>query len=98
MLEKVKDFYKTKKILFFAIIFIWLLLTILSGILIGSCSKPKVIPLTPEEENSKAINIIKEDEEKILKGEMLSTKNNLDFDELKYSRNYTESRKNNTNF
>lgn len=93
MLEKVKDFYKTKKILFFAILFIWLLLTILSGILIGSCSKPKVIPLTPEEENSKAINIIKEDEEKILKGEMLSTKNNLDFDELKYSRNYTESRK-----
>lgn len=98
MLEKVKDFYKTKKILFFAIIFVWLLLTILLGILIGSCSKPKVIPLTPEEENSKAINIIKEDEEKILKGEMLSTKNNLDFDELKYSRNYTESRKNNTNF
>lgn len=93
MLEKVKDFYKTKKILFFAIIFVWLLLTILLGILIGSCSKPKVIPLTPEEENSKAINIIKEDEEKILKGEMLSTKNNLDFDELKYSRNYTESRK-----
>ncbi|MDO7021610.1 hypothetical protein Q5M86_12595 [Brachyspira innocens] len=74
-------------------IFVWLLLTILLGILIGSCSKPKVIPLTPEEENSKAINIIKEDEEKILKGEMLSTKNNLDFDELKYSRNYTESRK-----
>ncbi|ADG71861.1 hypothetical protein [Brachyspira murdochii] len=93
MLEKVKDFYKTKKILFFAIIFVWVLLTILLGILIGSCSKPKVIPLTPEEENSKAINIIKEDEEKILKGEMLSTKNNLDFDELKYSRNYTESRK-----
>ncbi|WP_020003861.1 hypothetical protein [Brachyspira innocens] len=93
MLEKVKDFYKTKKILFFVIIFIWLLLTILLGILIGSCTKPKVIPLTPEEENSKAINIIKEDEEKILKGEMLSTKNNLDFDELKYSRNYTESRK-----
>ncbi|WP_300757066.1 hypothetical protein [uncultured Brachyspira sp.] len=93
MLEKVKDFYKTKKILFFAIIFVWLLLTILLGILIGSCTKPKVIPLTPEEENSKAINIIKEDEEKILKGEMLSTKNNLDFDELKYSRNYTESRK-----
>ncbi|MDO6994362.1 hypothetical protein Q5M87_10115 [Brachyspira innocens] len=93
MLDKVKDFYKTKKILFFAIIFVWLLLTILLGILIGSCSKPKVIPLTPEEENSKAINIIKEDEEKILKGEMLSTKNNLDFDELKYSRNYTESRK-----
>ncbi|WP_304332765.1 hypothetical protein [Brachyspira innocens] len=93
MLEKVKDFYKTKKILFFVIIFVWLLLTILLGILIGSCTKPKVIPLTPEEENSKAINIIKEDEEKILKGEMLSTKNNLDFDELKYSRNYTESRK-----
>lgn len=93
MLEKVKDFYKTKKILFFVIIFVWLLLTILFGILIGSCTKPKVIPLTPEEENSKAINILKEDEEKILKGEMLSTKNNLDFDELKYSRNYTESRK-----
>ena len=63
------------------------------GVLIGSCSKPKVIPLTPEEENSKAINNMKEDEEKIIKGEMLSTKDNLTFEELEYSRNYTENRK-----
>ncbi|MEI0670862.1 hypothetical protein [Brachyspira pulli] len=61
--------------------------------MIGSCTKPKVIPLTPEEENSKAINIIEEDDEKVLKGEMLSTKNNLNFEELRYSRNYVESRK-----
>ncbi|MDA0001355.1 hypothetical protein OFR42_07630 [Brachyspira hyodysenteriae] len=67
MVEKVKDFYRTKKILFFIIVFVWLLLVILSGILIGSCSKPKVIPLSPEEENSKAINILKEDEEKDIK-------------------------------
>lgn len=93
MLEKVKDFYKTKKIFFFIIIFAWLLLTVVAGIIIGSCSTPKVIPLTPEEENSKGVNIIKEDEEKILKGEMLSTKNNLSFEDLKYSRNYVESRK-----
>lgn len=93
MLEKVKDFYNTKKILFFAIIFLWLLLTVGVGILIGSCSKPKVIPLTPEEENSKAMNIMEEDDEKVLKGEMLSTKNNLNFEELRYSRNYVESRK-----
>ncbi|MEI0478353.1 hypothetical protein R4K48_03480 [Brachyspira pulli] len=93
MLEKVKDFYKTKKILFFGIILLWLLLTVGVGILIGSCTKPKVIPLTPEEENSKAINIIEEDDEKVLKGEMLSTKNNLNFEELRYSRNYVESRK-----
>lgn len=98
MVEKVKDFYRTKKILFFIIVFVWLLLVILSGILIGSCSKPKVIPLSPEEENSKAINILKEDEEKILKGEMLSTKENLSFEDLDYSRNFVESRKNNTNF
>ncbi|MCZ9892006.1 hypothetical protein PQQ32_06440 [Brachyspira hyodysenteriae] len=93
MVEKVKDFYRTKKILFFIIVFVWLLLVILSGILIGSCSKPKVIPLSPEEENSKAINILKEDEEKILKGEMLSTKENLSFEDLDYSRNFVESRK-----
>ena len=93
MLEKVKDFYKTKKILFFIILFVWLLLVVLSGILIDSCSKPKVIPLTPEEENSKAINILKEDEEKILKGEMLSTKENLSFEDLEHSRNFVESRK-----
>ncbi|MEI0565956.1 hypothetical protein [Brachyspira pulli] len=61
--------------------------------MIGSCTKPKVVPLTPEEENSKAINIIEEDDEKVLKGEMLSTKNNLNFEELRYSRNYVESRK-----
>ncbi|CRF34889.1 MULTISPECIES: hypothetical protein [Brachyspira] len=93
MIEKVKDFYRTKKILFFIILFVWLLLVILSGILIGSCSKPKVIPLSPEEENSKAINLLKEDEEKILKGEMLSTKENLNFEDLEYSRNFVESRK-----
>ncbi|KLI38966.1 hypothetical protein SZ51_05760 [Brachyspira hyodysenteriae] len=93
MVEKVKDFYRTKKILFFIILFVWLLLVILSGILIGSCSKPKVIPLSPEEENSKAINLLKEDEEKILKGEMLSTKKNLNFEDLEYSRNFVESRK-----
>ncbi|WP_297208537.1 hypothetical protein [uncultured Brachyspira sp.] len=93
MVEKIKNFYNTKKKLFFLIIILWLLLTIGIGVLIGSCSKPKVIPLTPEEENSKAVNNMKEDEEKIIKGEMLSTKNNLDFDELEYSRNYTENRK-----
>lgn len=93
MVEKVKDFYRTKKILFFIILFVWLLLVILSGILIGSCSKPKVIPLSTEEENSKAINLLKEDEEKILKGEMLSTKENLNFEDLEYSRNFVESRK-----
>ncbi|WP_295157644.1 hypothetical protein [uncultured Brachyspira sp.] len=93
MLEKVKDFYKTKKILFFIILFIWLLSTVLFGVLIGLNSSPNTIPLTPEEENSKAHNIIKEDEEKILKGEMLSTKENLSFDDLEYSRNFIESRK-----
>ncbi|MEI0604313.1 hypothetical protein R4K55_08835 [Brachyspira alvinipulli] len=93
MVEKIKNFYNTKKKLFFLIIILWLLLTVSLGVLIGSCSKPKVIPLTPEEENSKAINNMKEDEEKIIKGEMLSTKDNLTFEELEYSRNYTENRK-----
>ena len=88
MVEKIKNFYNTKKKLFFLIIILWLLLTVSLGVLIGSCSKPKVIPLTPEEENSKAINNMKEDEEKIIKGEMLSTKDNLTFEELEYSRNY----------
>ena len=93
MVEKIKNFYNTKKKLFFLIIILWLLLTVSLGVLIGSCSKPKVIPLTLEEENSKAINNMKEDEEKIIKGEMLSTKDNLTFEELEYSRNYTENRK-----
>ena len=35
IIEKVKNFYKTKRILFFVVIFVWLILTILSGILIG---------------------------------------------------------------
>lgn len=91
--EKVKNFYKSKKILFFIIVCAWLLLTILIGILIGLNSKPNVIHLTPEEENSKSVNIMKEDEEKILKGEMLSTKENLSLEDLEYSRNFTESRK-----
>ena len=93
MVEKFINFYKTKKILFFIITFVWLLLIILLGVFIGFNSKPDVIPLTPEEENSKALNTIKEDNEKILKGEMLSTKENLSLDDLQYSRNFVESRK-----
>ncbi|WP_300370406.1 hypothetical protein [Brachyspira sp.] len=93
MIEKVKNFYKTKKILFFIILSAWLLLVVIFGVLIGFNSKPDVIPLTPEEENSKALNSMKEDEEKILKGEMLSTKENLSFEELDYSRNFVESRR-----
>lgn len=92
MVEKVKQFYKTRNILFFIIIFVWLLITTFSGILIASCSKPKVIHLSPEEENSKAVNIMKEDEEKIIKGEMLSTKENLSFEDLEYSRNFVKNR------
>ena len=94
MVEKFINFYKTKKILFFIITFVWLLLIVLLGVFIGFNSKPDVIPLTPEEENSKALNTIKEDNEKILKGETLSTKENLSLDDLQYSRNFVESRKN----
>ena len=52
IIEKVKNFYKTKRILFFVVIFVWLILTILSGILIGLYSNSKVIYLSPEEENA----------------------------------------------
>ena len=93
MIEKIKNFYNTRRTLFFLIIIVWLLFAVGLGAIIGSCSKPKIIPLTPEEENSKVINTMKEDEEKIIKGEMLSTENNLTFEELEYSRNYTENRK-----
>ena len=50
IIEKVKNFYKTKRILFFVVIFVWLILTILSGILIGLYSNSKVIYLSPEED------------------------------------------------
>ena len=93
MIEKIKNFYNTRRTLFFLIIIVWLLFAVGLGAIIGSCSKTKIIPLTPEEENSKVINTMKEDEEKIIKGEMLSTENNLTFEELEYSRNYTENRK-----
>ena len=36
---------------------------------------------------------MKEDEEKIIKGEMLSTKNNLDMEQMEYSKNYLEVQK-----
>lgn len=94
IIEKVKNFYKTKRILFFLVIFVWLILTILSGILIGLYSNSKVIYLSPEEENSRAAANMEEDEEKIIKGEMLSTKGNLDIEQMEYSKNYIKNKKN----
>ena len=94
IIEKVKNFYKTKRILFFVVIFVWLILTILSGILIGLYSNSKVIYLSPEEENSRAAANMEEDEEKIIKGEMLSIKGNLDIEQMEYSKNYIKNKKN----
>lgn len=94
IIEKVKNFYKTKRILFFVVIFVWLILTILSGILIGLYSNSKVIYLSPEEENTRAIANMEEDEEKIIKGEMLSIKGNLDIEQMEYSKNYIKNKKN----
>lgn len=94
IIEKVKNFYKTKRILFFVVIFVWLILTILSGILIGLYSNSKVIYLSPEEENERAVANMEEDEEKIIKGEMLSTKGNLDIEQMEYSKNYIKNKKN----
>lgn len=94
IIEKVKNFYKTKRILFFVVIFVWLILTILSGILIGLYSNSKVIYLSHEEENARAVANMEEDEEKIIKGEMLSTKGNLDIEQMEYSKNYIKNKKN----
>ena len=98
IIDKIKDFfidyYKTKKTLFFGfIISAWLILTVLIGILIGLNSKSKEVHLSPEEENSMAVSSMKEDEEKIIKGEMLSTKGNLDLEQIEYSKNYVEIQK-----
>ena len=87
--------YETKRVLFLTtIISAWLVLTVLIGILIGFRSKSKVVHLSPEEENSRAVATMKEDEEKIIKGEMLSTKGNLDIEQMEYSKNYIKNKKN----
>lgn len=98
IIDKIKDFfidyYKTKKTLFFGVfISVWIILTVLIGILIGLNSKSKEVHLSPEEENSMAVSSMKEDEEKIIKGEMLSTKGNLDLEQIEYSKNYVEIQK-----
>ena len=98
MIGKIKDFFKnlyeTKRVLFLTtIISAWLVLTVLIGILIGFRGKSKVVHLSPEEENSRAVATMKEDEEKIIKGEMLSTKNNLDMEQIEYSKNYAKIQK-----
>lgn len=66
IIEKVKDLYKTKRILFFAIILAWLIFIIFIGILIGLYGNSKVVYLSPEEENARAIANMEEDEEKII--------------------------------
>lgn len=94
IIEKIKTFYERKKALFFAaVISAWLILTIITGILIGLYGKSRVVHLSPEEENSRAIANMKEDEEKIIKGEMMSTKENLDMEQIEYSKKYIENKK-----
>ncbi|WP_432632791.1 hypothetical protein [Brachyspira sp.] len=98
IIDKIKDFfinyYKTKRTLFFGVVIsAWLILTVLIGILIGLNSKSKEVHLSPEEENSMAVPSMKEDEEKIIKGEMLSTRGNLDMEQIEYSKNYVEIQK-----
>lgn len=95
MFEEIRVFIKTKKRLVYIALASWFLFVILLGVIIGIFSRPKVIPLSPEEENARSINIIKGDEENIYSGKMLSTKNNLDFKSLEYSRNYVKSRNKN---
>lgn len=93
-IDKLRNFYKTKKALFFtSIISVWLILTMVIGILIGLYGKSRVVHLSPEEENSRAIANMKEDEEKIIKGEMMSTKENLDIEQMEYSKKYVENKK-----
>ena len=96
IIGKIKNLYETKRILFLTtIISAWLIFMILIGIFIGLRSKSKVVHLSPEEENSRAVASMKEDEEKIIKGEMLSTKNNLDMEQMEYSKNYVKNKQNN---
>ena len=95
IIDKIKYFYAEKRKLFIIILSSWFVFIILIGVIIGVNKKPDIVPLTPEEENAMISNdIIKNDDKKIIEGEMLSTKNNLSFEELKRSRNYVESRKN----
>ena len=96
IIGKIKNLYETKRALFLTtIISAWLVFTILIGIFIGLRSKSKVVHLSPEEENSRAVASMKECEEKIIKGEMLSTKNNLDMEQMEYSKNYVKNKQNN---
>ena len=95
IIDKIKYFYAEKRKLFIMILSSWFVFIILIGVIIGVNKKPDIVPLTPEEENAMISNdIIKNDDKKIIEGEMLSTKNNLSFEELERSRNYVESRKN----
>ncbi|MBW5381877.1 hypothetical protein [Brachyspira pilosicoli] len=95
IIDKIKCFYAEKRKLFIIILSSWFVFIILIGVIIGVNKKPDIVPLTPEEENAMISNdIIKNDDKKIIEGEMLSTKNNLSFEELERSRNYVESRKN----
>ena len=95
IIDKIKYFYGERRKLFILILSSWFLFIVLIGVIIGLTKKPDVVPLTPEEENAMILNdVIKNDDKKIIEGEMLSTKNNLSFEELERSRNYVESRKN----
>lgn len=95
IIDKIKYFYAEKRKLFIIILSSWFVFIIVIGIVIGLNRKPDIVPLTPEEENAMISNdIIRNDDKKVMEGEMLSTKNNLSFEELERSRNYVESRKN----
>ena len=95
IINRIKYFYAEKRKLFIIILSSWFVFIIVIGIILCLNQKPDIVPLTPEEENAMISNeIIRNDDKKVIEGEMLSTKNNLSFEELERSRNYVESRKN----
>lgn len=90
------DFYKKHKKIVLISLIVWFVLIIVIGIIMGFYLKPEMIILTPEEENAKAMKIIKSEIPLIESGKLLSTRNNMTFTEIEYSSNYVNSRKNNS--
>lgn len=90
------DFYNKNKKKVLLIITGWFILMIILGVVIAVYTKRKLVLLTPEEENSKALKILKSEIELIESGKLLTTKNNMTITEIEYSSNYVNSRKDNS--
>lgn len=87
-ISELKAYAKNNKKIAIIICVVWLILTLLIGVIIGINGRDGIVTLSPEEENNRALKIIKSDNEKIEQGLILTPAKNLSTTQIELAKDY----------